>query len=51
MIQCLIQCRQILKTVASSKRPILERPIHNNRNSYDIANTFIPQKLAEIIAT
>ncbi|POS85814.1 hypothetical protein EPUL_001067 [Erysiphe pulchra] len=42
--------RQILKPVSPSKRPIPER-LHNNKGNSDIANTFILQELAEIIAT
>ncbi|POS82158.1 hypothetical protein EPUL_005403, partial [Erysiphe pulchra] len=42
--------RQILKPVSPSKRQIPER-LFNNKSNSDIANAFIPQELAEIIAT
>ncbi|KHJ30457.1 putative eka-like protein [Erysiphe necator] len=42
---------RILKPVAPSKRPIPERLQNNGRNSFNIANAFLPQELADIIAT
>ncbi|KHJ30476.1 putative eka-like protein [Erysiphe necator] len=43
--------RQILKPVAPSKRQLPERPISHINNNSNIVNAFIPQELAEIIAT
>ncbi|KHJ30362.1 putative eka-like protein [Erysiphe necator] len=43
--------RLILKPVAPSKRQLPERPISHINNNSNIANAFIPQELAEIIAT
>lgn len=43
--------RQIPKSITPSKRPIPERLVHRNRNNSYIANAFIPQDLAEFIAT
>ncbi|POS84001.1 hypothetical protein EPUL_006047 [Erysiphe pulchra] len=44
-------CRPILRPVAPSKRPIPERSQNNSRNNSDIANAYLSQELAEIIAT
>ncbi|KHJ31886.1 putative eka-like protein [Erysiphe necator] len=43
--------RQILKPVAPSKRSIPDKPHHKSWNNSDIANAFLPQELADIIAT
>ena len=40
--------RQILKPVAPSKRPTIERPTQNCRNEFNIENAFLPKELAEI---
>lgn len=44
-----LDSRQILKPVAPSKRPLPEKPL--SKNNSDIANAFLPQELADIIAT
>ncbi|KHJ34215.1 putative eka-like protein [Erysiphe necator] len=42
--------RQILKPVAPSKRPIIERPTPSCSNKINIENAFLPKELAEIVA-
>lgn len=42
--------RQILKPVAPSKRPTIERPTPTSSNECYIENAFLPKELAEIVA-
>ncbi|POS82439.1 hypothetical protein EPUL_005781 [Erysiphe pulchra] len=42
--------RQILKPVAPSKRPIIERPTPSCSNEISTGNAFLPKELAEIVA-
>ncbi|KHJ34354.1 putative eka-like protein [Erysiphe necator] len=43
--------RQILKPVAPSKRPIIERPTPSSSNNFNTENAFLPKELADVIAT
>ncbi|POS82988.1 hypothetical protein EPUL_005853 [Erysiphe pulchra] len=47
----IVDGRQILKPVEPSKPKISEKPPKISGENYDIANAFLPQELAEIIAT
>ncbi|POS82470.1 hypothetical protein EPUL_004991, partial [Erysiphe pulchra] len=51
LLNSTIFSRKILKLAIPIKRPIPERPQQNNKNSSDVANAFLPQELAEIVAT
>ncbi|POS83050.1 hypothetical protein EPUL_006088, partial [Erysiphe pulchra] len=42
--------KQILKPVAPSKRPIIERPTSDSSDKSDSRNAFFPKELADIIA-
>ncbi|KAI0994594.1 hypothetical protein K3495_g13587 [Podosphaera aphanis] len=42
--------RQILKPVAPSKRPTIERPTPISSNEFNIGTAFLPKELAEIVA-
>ncbi|KHJ31148.1 putative eka-like protein [Erysiphe necator] len=45
-----IDCRQILKPVAPSKRHITERPTSESSDKSNSRNAFFPKELADIIA-
>ncbi|POS84704.1 hypothetical protein EPUL_004648, partial [Erysiphe pulchra] len=45
------ESRQFLKPVAPSKRTLPEKPQNKSRNTSEHENAFLPQELAEIIAT
>ncbi|KHJ33173.1 putative eka-like protein [Erysiphe necator] len=46
-----LDSRQILKHFAPAKRTLPEKPQDKSMNNSDIGNAFLPQELAEIIAT
>ncbi|POS84484.1 hypothetical protein EPUL_003544 [Erysiphe pulchra] len=43
-------CKQILKPVAPSKRPVTGRTTLNDSYKFNIGNAFLPKELAEIVA-